>query len=292
MGTSESGVLMKFTGDIQRYCDVISNILNIDVYIVDEKFNTIAYSLLYPNDLIESNISHHVGLFVEALAISPTIEMRYKNTAVACRHCAYRDSCNMRFQISVPIYTDRGELLGLIGLIGVTAEQEQFVQSKKELVFHFLRQLSELIASKGTLFMDYTKQAEFIAQLSFILNRVDEGVIIYDRNYCIVQSNESARQILQLKDAAASGEAAFTSGRPPGSAADRPDQRGSGGGTPENEERLPHPAAGRGYNRRSGSTEEENRRQPLGIPQPHGRADLSGQRAAHAPPGAEAGGAA
>ena len=47
--------------------------------------------------------------------------------------------------------------------------------------------------------------------------------------------------------------------------------------------------SGRGYDRRSGSTEEENRRQPLGIPQPHGRADLPGQRAAHAPPGAETG---
>ena len=33
-------------------------------------------------------------------------------------------------------------------------------------------------------------------------------------------------------------------------------------------------AACRGYDRRSGSTEEENGRQPLGIPQSHRRADL------------------
>ena len=30
--------------------------------------------------------------------------------------------------------------------------------------------------------------------------------------------------------------------------------------------RLPHPAAGRGYDRRSESTETENRRQPVGVP--------------------------
>ena len=55
---------------------------------------------------------------------------------------------------------------------------------------------------------------------------------------------------------------------------------------------LPHLAACRGYDRRSGSTEEENGEQPVGIPQHHGRADLPGQRAAHAPPGVETGGAA
>ena len=75
-------------------------------------------------------------------------------------------------------------------------------------------------------------------------------------------------------------------------AADRPDQRRGGGGAPENEKRLPHPAAGRGYDRRSGSTEEENGEQPLGVPQSHRRAHLPGQRAAHAPPGAETGGTA
>ena len=34
----------------------------------------------------------------------------------------------------------------------------------------------------------------------------------------------------------------------------------------ENEKRLPHPAAGRGYDRHSESTETENRRQPVGVP--------------------------
>ena len=38
---------------------------------------------------------------------------------------------------------------------------------------------------------------------------------------------------------------------------------------PENEKRLPHPAAGRGYDRRPESTEKESRGQSLGIPQPH-----------------------
>ena len=42
--------------------------------------------------------------------------------------------------------------------------------------------------------------------------------------------------------------------------------RRGGGGAPENEKRLPHPAAGRGYDRRSESTETENRRQPVGVP--------------------------
>jgi len=67
---------------------------------------------------------------------------------------------------------------------------------------------------------------------------------------------------------------------------------GGGGGALENEKRLPHPAAGRGYDRCPKSPEEENRRQPLGVPQPHRRADLPGQRTAHALPGAETGRAA
>ena len=53
-----------------------------------------------------------------------------------------------------------------------------------------------------------------------------------------------------------------------------------------------YPAAGRGYDRRSGGTEEENGEQLLGVPQPHGCADFPGQCAAYAPPGAETGGTA
>lgn len=200
MKSSLPSVLSEFTGDIQRYCDVISRMLDIDVYIVDNTYNTVACSLIYHYNLIGPNIEHHAGLFAEALAMAPTIDILHTSTAASCQHCIYRKSCNIRFQISVPIYTDTGELLGLIGLIGLTEEQEHFVQSKRELVFNFLRQLSELIASKGMLFMDYQKQSDFLAQLSFVLNRVDEGVIIFDQHARVIQSNEGTSQILGLKD--------------------------------------------------------------------------------------------
>ena len=53
-----------------------------------------------------------------------------------------------------------------------------------------------------------------------------------------------------------------------------------------------HPAPGKGYARRFESAEKESGEQSLGVSRPHGRTHVSGQRAPHAPPSAEAGGTA
>ena len=62
--------------------------------------------------------------------------------------------------------------------------------------------------------------------------------------------------------------------------------------TPENKKRLPHPALGKGYGRRSNAAEKESRQQSLGVPQFDRRSHVPGQCAPHAPPGAETGGTA
>ena len=68
-------------------------------------------------------------------------------------------------------------------------------------------------------------------------------------------------------------------------------RRGSGG-TAENKKRLPHPAPGKGYGRRSKSAEKESGEQSLGVSRPHGWSHVTRQRAPHAPPSAETGGTA
>ena len=78
--------------------------------------------------------------------------------------------------------------------------------------------------------------------------------------------------------------------RPPGKTADCPHQWRGGGSSPENKKRLPHPAPGKGYGRRSESAEKESGKLSLGIPLSHRRPHVSRQRAPHAPPGAEASG--
>ena len=62
------------------------------------------------------------------------------------------------------------------------------------------------------------------------------------------------------------------------------------GGPPENKERLPYPAAGRRYGKRSVRTEEKSWEQPVGLSFTQRRANLAGQCPPHAPPGTEAGG--
>ena len=51
-------------------------------------------------------------------------------------------------------------------------------------------------------------------------------------------------------------------------------------------------AIGRGYGKRLVRVEEKSGQQPLGVPVTQRRTNFPGQRAAHAPPGAEAGGTA
>ena len=61
---------------------------------------------------------------------------------------------------------------------------------------------------------------------------------------------------------------------------------------PENKKRLPYPSVGRRYGKRFERAEEKSGQQPMGVPVTQRWANLTGQRPPHAPPGAEAGGAA
>ena len=62
--------------------------------------------------------------------------------------------------------------------------------------------------------------------------------------------------------------------------------------TAENEKRLPHAAAVGRCDKRTENAEMQSRKQRVGIPIAHRRPHVTGQRAAHAPAGAETGGAA
>ncbi|MCB7067025.1 sigma 54-interacting transcriptional regulator [Enterocloster citroniae] len=99
------------------------------------------------------------------------------------------------------------EFIGAIGLVGATEKQEQYVYENEALINTFLIQLSELLASKAQLLLNYEMQEEFVNQLSFTLNNVDECIIIYNSQKQIENMNQQAQQFCKIRETDAVGRA-------------------------------------------------------------------------------------
>ncbi|WP_227162274.1 sigma-54 interaction domain-containing protein [Enterocloster citroniae] len=181
--------------------------LNMDVCIVDGEFREIATSAIYNHNLDRTNTPEHSGLLRKTMKMSVQTLLLYPENSDACSICPCKEDCHIRFQISVPVRLKNKEFIGAIGLVGATEKQEQYVYENEALINTFLIQLSELLASKAQLLLNYEMQEEFVNQLSFTLNNVDECIIIYNSQKQIENMNQQAQQFCKIRETDAVGRA-------------------------------------------------------------------------------------
>lgn len=94
-------------------------------------------------------------------------------------------------EISCPIKLD-GTVIGLIGLVAFTKEQQTKIHNNHETLLLFLERMADLIASK-------LSETEKRNQLNGILESMHEGLIALDKNESIVSCNYQASHLLGLE---------------------------------------------------------------------------------------------
>ena len=189
--------LRRIEPDIHQYASIIAQILDIDVNIVDEEFNTVAATGLH-QDCFAPNIGKHAFLYREALQSGQGVKLDFdpKDNPV-CAGCPKKDDCRQTFQISAPIRLE-DRLIGMMCLLGVTEEQKARCLQNSEVIAGFLRQTSELISSKASLACEYDKQNNLVEMLNYINEKIDEGVLVISDAGQIVSINPKGRKILDL----------------------------------------------------------------------------------------------
>lgn len=180
-----------------RYASVISNILKIDVEIVDEGLNRIAGTGIF-KDKINENIRKNGFVYEETINKKRIQLIENPGEHRLCRKCLDRDNCLEKMEVSFPIiYEDK--VIGVIGVVCSTIEQKNRLLNDLDTIVSFIEQISELIAAKVS---EYSKEVIQIKSLEFfkeIVNSVNDGVIVVDSNGLISSVNKKGENELKLK---------------------------------------------------------------------------------------------
>lgn len=189
-------LLKQIQDTVVKYTKVISNVVNVDVEIIDKDFNRIAGTGVY-KDKINENISREAYVYSEVIRTGEHHIIENPGKHILCKECERRNCCVEKLEISTPIKFDN-EIIGVIGLICSTEEQRTNILNKMVPYLQFLDQISEFISNKIYEYLETERNKASIFLLQQIIDSVDKGVIVIDDNECIYHMNNSAMKQLRL----------------------------------------------------------------------------------------------
>lgn len=172
---------------LQSYANAISNILKIDVEIVDENLNRIIGTGFY-EEKIGVNIKKNGLVYSETLRTRKMQVIENPGKNKLCKKCIDKDNCFEKMEISYPIYYGE-DTFGVIGLVCTSNEQKQILVDNFKNIISFIEHMSELIAAKIIEQNEEIIQRKNLIFLKQIINSVNDGVIIIKNNNIISSIN-------------------------------------------------------------------------------------------------------
>lgn len=180
----------------KQFAQAISRVLQVDVEIVDETLFRVAgtggFAKRTGRQMDEAS-----GAYRKVLALGQPLIIREPGFAEICRDCPCWQNCDEVFEMSTPIMLD-GAAVGVIGFVCFTEEQKEHILGNFDVFFDFLNQMGDMLGAKIKESRELLKTQSVAELLACILNRVDEGVLLLDRENRITRCNKAACEILEL----------------------------------------------------------------------------------------------
>lgn len=189
-------VLKKMQDIVSRYADVLAEILKVDVEIVDAKFDIIAGTGIF-KEKINGNMSNEAHVYKEVIETGEMKVIQTPGKHEICKKCPKKNTCNETFEMSTPIKIN-DKVIGIIGFICFTKSQREHIVANYDTFVEFLNQISELISSKAFEIIENNKKLAIFDLLNVIIDKIEQGVIVFDKNHVIDKTNFIAREMLNL----------------------------------------------------------------------------------------------
>lgn len=191
-------ILKKMQDTACKYARILSQILKVDIEIVDNKLYRVAGTGMFENKL-NIDMSDEGYVYQKVIKTGEKAIIKKPGKDKICFNCPQINQCDEFFEMSTPIKLD-DIVIGVIGFVCFTEKQKNHIMENYEVFLEFLDQISDLISSKAQEIMEQDKTLVFLNMLNDIFDKVDQGIIIYDKNNKIVKINKLALKILDLKD--------------------------------------------------------------------------------------------
>ena len=169
--------LSRIRKSTQEVAEAIAAVLDVDVTIIDKNMYRVAATGRYKEQIGE-RLPENCSFEMIAKRGKPEF-IDSPNFSQKCIDCGAKGSCSELASLGYPIM-DRGELLGVIGVLAFDLEQKQKIHRDYESLLIFLNRLGNLLAGN----LNYTETInKLIIQdkmTNMIINEIDNGIILID----------------------------------------------------------------------------------------------------------------
>jgi transcriptional regulator with PAS, ATPase and Fis domain len=187
--------LMKIKDTVGKYANVLSEILKVDVEIVDSKLVRVAGTGRF-NKQLDADMSSEGHVYKMVIERGEKMVIENPGKHEACLRCAKLGHCDETFDMSAPIKVfDR--VVGVIGFVCFTVDQKANFISNYSVFMNFLDQISDLIASKAIEEIEREKTLLMMRILGNVVEKVEQGVMIVNDDR-LISLNEAGYRILDL----------------------------------------------------------------------------------------------
>lgn len=186
--------LIDIKNHVKKYADVITNMINVDVGIVDKNMRRVTGTGLYKN--IEG-IPALGSVYRNTLETGRTNIIENPRQHILCAECRDKDNCREKLEIATPIYC-RDEIVGVLGLVCFNDEQKTKIINDLNSYLNFTKQIAEFIGIKFYEYQEVALQKEREETLNQILNNMAKGVVVSDCNGVVLMVNNAAMTKLKL----------------------------------------------------------------------------------------------
>ncbi|MDU1912359.1 sigma-54 interaction domain-containing protein [Fusobacterium sp.] len=187
--------LLDIKEHVKKYASAISNLINVDVGVVDKNMMRVTGTGLYKN--IEG-VSALGSVYKNSLKTGKTNIIENPRQHDLCTECLDKNKCREKLEIATPIYC-RDEIVGVIGLVCFSDKQKKKILSDIDSYLNFTKQIAEFIGIKFYEYQENLMQKDRESTLNTIIDNISKGVIISDCNDVIIKINNIAITKLKLK---------------------------------------------------------------------------------------------
>ena len=188
--------LSHISGTVQKYAKIISEIVNMDVEVVDANLIRVAGTGIF-SEKINEDVSDQSTIYKHTIKIGEMQIVNDPKIDIRCKNCSVKDECKETFEISTPIKL-HDEIIGVIGMSSFDEETKKVIEQNINNYIEFLEQIADFISIKAFEDEETKSKSSMLNMLQIITRNMDEGAIIIDNNGDVDTINRSAKKQLGI----------------------------------------------------------------------------------------------
>lgn len=189
-------ILQRISPIVDKYVAVLSQILKVNVEIIDETFRVI--STTEQGNLNKINQAH---VYQKVLSTGEKCFITNPREDPVCKTCSRKQVCIDTFEMHTPIKLD-GRIIGVICFSCSDDRQKTYILDNFDSLMEFIDQISDLISLKAKAEQEQEQSQNFIQLLRDIIDQVEQGILVIGQSGTVVRANDAALRLLHLNSSA------------------------------------------------------------------------------------------